>query len=202
MSINLDKGSKIDLRKSITLNETKENDLSKITIGLGWDVRKKTGWFSSSDSDYDLDACALLLENDKLRSNSDIIYYNNKKHNSGKIWSKGDNLTGQGEGDDEQIVAKLDELDSKYNKVVFYATIYQGKSRNQNFSMLENTYIRALNNNDNEITKFAISGNSELKGKCSFIFAEAIRENGTWMFKAIGEGLDTDRVDEVADKYK
>jgi tellurium resistance protein TerD len=205
MSIDLKKGSKIDLKKSTTLNETKENDLSKIAIGLGWDVRKqKSGFFGKSDSgsDYDLDACAILLENNKLHKDTDVVYYGRKKHDSGKIWSEGDNLTGQGSGDDETVIACLESLDKKYNKVVFFATIYQGKSRNQHFSLIENAYIRAINNKGQEIAKYSISGDASLANKCSFVFAEAVRDGDTWMFQTIGEAYDTDKLIEIANMYK
>lgn len=203
--INLSKGSSIDLKKSTAVNESAENDLSKITIGLGWDVRKSSGlgniFKSSSTEDYDLDACALLLENNKLISNNDIVFYGNKRHNSGNIWSCGDNLTGDGDGDDEQIVVNLENLDKKYNKVVFYVSIYQAKARNQNFSMIENAYIRAVNKKDSEIAKFNISGNSNMKSKCSYVFAEAVRNNNSWLFNIIGEAYDTDKYSDIAKLY-
>jgi tellurium resistance protein TerD len=193
MGINLVKGQTIDLRK----NESgTENDISSLTIGLGWDI-------NDNGADYDLDACALLLNKEgKLERDSDIVSYQNKIHSSGHIYSTGDNLTGAGDGDDEQLICKLNSLDEKYDKVVFYATIYQGKSRGQDFSKVSNAFIRAVDNNGKEITKYNISGDSSMKGKRSFIFAEAYRKDGSWKFRALGESFDTDSLNQIAESYK
>lgn len=201
MGINLQKGQTIDLKKNENGND---NNLSKVTIGLGWDIRKSKGIFGSSgSSDYDLDAIAVLLDkNGKLQSSKDVVYYGDKDHTSGKIWLTGDNLTGAGDGDDEQIIVNLNEIDSKYEKIVFFTSIYQGKSRNQEFSMVENAYIRAVDANNNEICKFNISGDSSLKDKRSFIFGEAYRNNGTWKFRALGDAKDTDSFSMVVESYK
>lgn len=205
--INLTKGSSIDLKKSTTLNDSSENDLSKITIGLGWDIRKKSGFASifslSSNEEYDLDACALLLQNDNLTNDKDIVFYGNKKHHSGNIWSCGDNLTGGSNGDDEQIVVNLANLDKKYNKVIFYVSIYKAKSKNQNFSMIKNAYIRAINKKNIEIARFNMSGDSSLKDKCSYVFAQAVRDNDndSWRFDIIGEAYDTDKYSDIAKLY-
>lgn len=199
MSINLIKEQKINLRKPAETNQ--EYDLSNVTIGLGWDIAKVGGIFGSRP-DYDLDACALLLQENKLKDDSDIISYQNPRHSNGKIWSNGDNLTGAGEGDDEQIVCKLDSLESKYNKVVFYASIYQGKSRNQNFGGVENAFIRLVDNNQKEICKFNLSGNAALKEKCSFIFGEVYRTENGWEFNAIAKDETTDNLKDIARMYK
>lgn len=197
MGINLQKGQTIDLRKN---ENGTENNLSQLTIGLGWDI--STGLFGSSSS-WDLDAVAVLLDkNGKIQSNSDIIYYGNKKHSSGNIWSTGDNLTGDGDGDDEQIIVKLDSLDAKYEKVVFFASIYQGESKGQNFSKVKNSFIRAVDANRNEIAKYDMSGDSSLSTKRSFIFGEAYRKDNSWKFRALGESKDTDSLQKVCEAYK
>lgn len=203
MAINLQKGQTIDLRKN---ENGTDNDLNKVTIGLGWDIKKSGGIFGfggSSNSDYDLDAIAVLLDkNGKLQSSKDVVYYGDKNHTSGNIWLTGDNLTGAGDGDDEQIIVNLDKIDQKYEKIVFFTSIYQGRSRNQEFSMVENAYIRAVDGKNKEICKFNISGNSDLKNMCSFIFAEAYRHNGTWKFRALGEAKDTDQFSMIVESYK
>lgn len=203
MGINLVKGQNIDLSKN---ENGSTNDLTKLTIGLGWDIRKSGGFFGmggSSNSNYDLDACALLLNKDgKLTSNDDIVSFSNPRHKSGHIWSNGDNLTGDGDGDDEQITVLLDKVDAKYERIVFYATIYQGQSRGQEFSMVENAFIRAVDNKNNEICKYKMSGDSTLKNKRSFIFGEAYRHNGAWKFRALGEAKDTDSLTMVAEAYR
>lgn len=190
--ITLQKGQTIDLKKEG--NSNGENNLSKLTIGLGWDI--------NGGNNYDLDAVAVLLDkNGKMAKSNDIVFYGDKNHSSGNIHLTGDNLTGEGEGDDEQIIVNLDRLDAKYEKIVFFTSIYQGKSRGQNFGGVKNAYIRAVDGNNREIAKFEMSGNNDLKGKCSYVFGEAYRKDGTWKFRALGEAQDTDSLSEVARVY-
>lgn len=221
MAINLQKGQTIDLRKN---DKGESFDLSLVTIGLGWDVRKKdTGFFSklfgaNDEPEYDLDALAFLLDsNGKVADlgrtvrntnggevslfESDIIFFNSMKHPSGNIWLTGDNRTGAGDGDDEQIIVKLDALDKKYEKIVFIVTIYQGKRREQHFGLLENAYIRAVDAKGKEIAKFNLSGNSSLSGTRAMIFSEAYREGSEWKFKAIGEPRSTDNFVDILKEF-
>lgn len=221
MAINLQKGQTIDLRK----NDKGDNyDLSTVTVGLGWDIRRKKGGFLSGllggdkGDDYDLDAIAFLLDaNGKVANlgrkakmangkeinlyEGDVVYFNSQKHPSGNIWLTGDNRTGAGEGDDEQIIVKLDALDQKYQKILFMVAIYQGKSKNQHFSMVENAYIRAVDGRGKEIARYNLSGDDTLKGMCAMIFAEAYRREGTWKFRALGEPQPTDNFVEILKKY-
>lgn len=221
MAINLLKGQTIDLRK----NEKGENtfDLSQVTMGLGWDVRQKEKgllgkFFGNKDEEeYDLDAIAFLLDaNGKVANlgrtarignrdiglyEGDIIYFNSLKHPSGQIWLTGDNRTGAGEGDDEQIIVKLDSLPERYQKIVFVVSIYQGERNNQHFSMVDNAFIRAVDARGKEITKYSLSGDSSLTGMCSMIFAEAYRKDKDWKFRAIGEPYKTDNFVEILKKY-
>ena len=161
MAINLVKGQTIDLRKSDTGDIY---DLSMVTIGLGWDVRKKSGFLGKflggGEEEYDLDAIAFLLDSNGKVANTgrtaqiggrsvgwyegDVIYFNSMKHPSGNIWLTGDNRTGAGDGDDEQVIVKLDALDQKYQRIVFIVSIYQGKQKHQNFGMVDNAFIRAV----------------------------------------------------------
>jgi tellurium resistance protein TerD len=199
MGINLIKGQNIDLRKGGATNEASivEYDLSNVTIGLGWDVSR------IASGDYDLDAVAVLLDaNGKVRENADVIYYGNKQHRSGKIWSTGDNLTGAGEGDDEQIIVKLEELDQKYEKIVFFASIYRGIDKGQHFGMVENAFIRAVDGFGKEIARYNISANPDTNNKRSLVFCEVYRWKGAWKMKAIGEALDTDSLTTVVERYK
>ncbi len=221
MAINLQKGQTIDLRKS---DKGDSYDLSQVTVGLGWDIRKKKGGFLSSllggdkEEEFDLDAIAFLLDaNGKVVNlgrkakapngreinlyEGDVVYFNSMKHPSGHIWLTGDNRTGAGEGDDEQIIVKLDALDEKYQKILFLVSIYQGKSKNQQFSMVENAFIRAVDAKGKEIAKFNLSGDESLKGMCSMIFAEAYRREGTWKFRALGEPQATDNFVEILKNY-
>lgn len=221
MAINLVKGQTIDLRKS---DKGDTYDLSTVTIGLGWDVRKKqSGFFGGllgggKAEEYDLDAIAFLLDsNDKVanlgrtiqRNNGqtiglyegDVIFFNSMKHPSGHIWLTGDNRTGAGDGDDEQIIVKLDSLDNKYQKILFIVAIYQGRQNNQHFGMVENAFIRAVDNKGKEIVKFSLSGDSTYTGMCSMIFAEVYRKDGTWKFRAIGDPYQYDSFIEILKKY-
>jgi stress response protein SCP2 len=222
MAINLVKGQTIDLRKN---DKGESFDLSKVTIGLGWDIRKKSGSFfdkilggGGNDKEYDLDAVAFLLDaNGKVANlgktvktnngksvglyEGDVIYFNSQRHPSGHIWLTGDNRTGAGEGDDEQIIVKLDSLDAKYQKILFIVSIYQGRLNNQNFSMVENAFIRAVDNKGKEIAKFNLSGDATYNGMCSMVFSEVYRKDGTWKFRALGEPYQTDNFAEILKKY-
>ncbi|MBS1570952.1 MAG: TerD family protein [Bacteroidetes bacterium] len=220
MAINLQKGQTIDLRK----NDRGESfDLSTVTVGLGWDVRQKQSGFlgkifGGKEEEYDLDAIAFLLDsNGKVADlgrtvqaqngrqvglyGGDVIFFNSLKHPSGHIWLTGDNRTGAGDGDDEQIIVKLDSLSEKYQKILFVVSIYQGRQNNQHFGMVENAFIRAVDNRGKEIAKFSLSGDSTYNGVCSMVFAEVYRHNGDWKFRAIGEPHHTDNFIDILKNY-
>jgi tellurium resistance protein TerD len=221
MAINLVKGQTIDLRKN---DQGTDYDLSVVTIGLGWDVRQKsTGFFGKmfggdKEEEYDLDAIAFLLDaNGKVASlgrtvkatngrnvslyEGDVIFFNSMQHPSGHIWLTGDNRTGAGDGDDEQIIVKLEDLGQQYQKIIFVVSIYQGKANNQHFGMVENAFIRAVDKKGSEIAKFSLSGDSTYNGMCSMIFAEAYRRDNSWKFRAIGEPHITDNFVDLLKKY-
>jgi stress response protein SCP2 len=113
----------------------------------------------------------------------------------------GDNLTGEGDGDDEQIIIKLDSLPTKIEKIIFLVSIYQGISKNQQFGKVENAFIRACDKNNKEIAKYTLSNSPELENKHSLIFGETYRNNGGWKFRAIGEPLYTDNFVDILKKY-
>ena len=215
MAISLVKGQTIDLRKN---DKGEEFDLSTVTIGLGWDVKQQSsgGGFlgkifggGQKEAEYDLDAVAMLLDaNGKVANlgrsitrrdgrniglfEGDVIFFNSMKHPSGHIWLTGDNRTGAGDGDDEQIIVKLDSLDQRYQKILFMVTIYQGRRNNQHFGLIDNAFIRAVDKRGKEIAKFNLSGDSTYNGMCSMTFAEIYRKDGTWKFRAIGEPHQSD----------
>jgi len=213
MAINLVKGQTIDLRKN---DKGESYDLSTVTIGLGWDVRQKKTSFlggllgGGKEDEYDLDAIAFLLDgNDKVvnkgnekLAGGDVIFFNSLKHSSGHIWLTGDNRTGAGDGDDEQIIVKLDSLESKYQKILFVVAIYQGKQKNQHFGMVENAFIRAVDKSGKEIVKFSLSGDATYNSMCSMVFAEVYRKEGTWKFRAIGDPYQYDSFIEILKKYQ
>ena len=220
MAINLVKGQTIDLRKN---DKGESFDLSTVTIGLGWDVRKKSGGFfgkllGGKEEEFDLDAIAFLLDkNGKVADlgktvqtndgrnlslyQGDVIFFNSQRHPSGNIWLTGDNRTGAGDGDDEQIIVKLDSLDEKYDKILFIVSIYQGRQRNQHFAGIENAFIRAVDNKGKEIVKFNLSGDASYANMCSLVFAEVYRKDGTWKFRALGDPQPADSFVEVLRNY-
>ena len=189
MSINLEKGQNLFLKDS-------DHDLSKLTIGLGWDTNKSGG------SQFDLDASAILLESSGKPSNKmDLIYFGEKMHFSKKIWSNGDNLTGAGEGDDEQITVKLNEIAPNYEKIIFFVNIYQATSRRQHFGLVENAFIRAVDAKGVEIAKFQLSG-KDYSGKTAMMFAELYRNSGGWKFKALGDARMADSPKPIYESFK
>lgn len=131
----------------------------------------------------------------------DVIFFNSLKHPSGHIWLTGDNRTGAGDGDDEQIIVKLDSLDQKYQRILFVVSIYQGRKNNQHFSMVDNAFIRAVDAKGKEMTKYSLSGDASLNGMCSMVFSELYRHNGDWKFRAIGEPYQTDNFVDILKKY-
>jgi stress response protein SCP2 len=200
MAVSLRKGQGVSLRKA-------DNDLSRITIGLGWDVaEQKRGFlgslFGGKQDDYDLDAIAFLLGADgKLPGREDVVFYNAQRHASGALWLTGDNRTGAGDGDDEQIIVKLDNLPAKYERILFVVSIYEGKSKRQDFGKVANAFIRAVDANNKEMCRFDISGEAALAGHCSLTFAEVVRSGSGWSFNAIGTPHETDRFVEVMRPY-
>ena len=210
MAINLQKGQTINLEKDLY-------DLSSVTIGLGWDVKEqKKGIFSSlfggekKEADYDLDAIAFLLDANGMVANrgdqklvgGDVIFFNNLRHSSGNIWHTGDNLTGEGEGDDEQIIVKLSRLDACYDKIVILVSIYRGNERGQDFGQVENAFIRAVDARGQEMLRYDLSSEEKYDGMCSMIFGEFYRRNGGWKFRAIGTPYQTDSfVDILRERY-
>jgi tellurium resistance protein TerD len=172
--INLEKGQKIEL--------TKENpNLKKLLVGLGWDVNQGSG------AAFDLDASALLLDaSGKIAKREKVVYYGHLQ--APGVKHTGDNLTGEGDGDDEQLLVDLSAIDSNVDKIVFTVTIYQAGSRHQNFGMVKNAFIRIANNETNEeVCKYDLG--EDYSTEKSVIVAELYRHNGEWKFGALGNGF-------------
>jgi tellurium resistance protein TerD len=184
MAISLTKGQSIVLNKS-------EYDLSRLTMALGWDVAKvKRGIFGSSGADFDLDSYALLLgENGKKE---EVIYYGNLKSNDKTVVHSGDNLTGAGDGDDEQILVKLNSLSPKYHKIILGVNIYNGQQRRQHFGLVENAFVRAVDAAGKEIARYRLSNDPSYEGKLNMLMGEVYRESDEWKFKALGNALAED----------
>ncbi len=177
MAISLKKGQKVDLTKT-------NPGLSKILIGLGWDTNKYDG-----GSAFDLDAAAFLLgEDGKVKSEADFIFYGNLKHASEAVEHLGDNLTGDGEGDDEQIKIDLAKVPADIAKIDFTVTIYDADKRNQNFGQVSNAFIRIVDEaNNTELIRYDLGEDFSIE--TAVVVAELYRHNGEWKFNAIGSGF-------------
>lgn len=188
MSISLVKGQKINLSKEV-------QGLSKVIVGLGWDAAKR-GFFSRA---IDLDASAIVLgDKDQYL---DTIYYGKRNYVDGVINHHGDNLTGEGEGDDEQITVNLQAMPDKVKKIVFVVNIYDCVSRNQDFGMIKNAFIRLVDTSTNkEICKYNLTEN--YAGKTAMIFAEVYKRDGEWKFNAVGQGSSATSITKLANMYR
>ncbi|MBP0027382.1 TerD family protein [Roseofilum reptotaenium CS-1145] len=177
-SISLQKGQRISLDKVAP-------NLQAVFVGLGWDVKATdTGY------DFDLDACAFLLgENEKLISDKHFIFYNNKvspdTHKS--IEHMGDNLTGEGEGDDEVIIVNLQKVPPEVHRIVFTVTIHEAEKRKQNFGQVENAYVRLVDvSTKNELLRYPLAEDYSIE--TALIMAELYRRDGQWRMNAVGSG--------------
>lgn len=197
MSINLQKGQRISLKKEAP-------SLSRLMCGLGWDVADQSSGLRGmvQSADFDLDASVLCLnENDKLQGNSNVVYFGNLRHQSGAITHLGDNLTGEGEGDDEQILVDLPDVPSDISKLLFVVNIYNAVKRKQDFSQVENAFVRLVDlSNNKEIARYTLSG-SDYQGKTSMVLAEVYRHNDEWKMAAIGEGSELNSLQEMVNHY-
>lgn len=177
MPINLTKGQKVDLTKG-------KPSLKKIMVGLGWDVND-----FDSGADFDLDASAFILgANGKCRTERDFVFYGNLEHPSGAVKHMGDNLTGEGEGDDEQILVDLNKVSADTEKIAFTATIYDADKRRQNFGQVSNAFIRIVDeSNDEELIRYDLGEDFSIE--TAVVVGELYKHNGEWKFNAIGSGF-------------
>ena len=177
MAISLQKGQKVDLTKT-------SPGLTKLIIGLGWDTNKYDGGF-----DYDLDAAAFLLsENGKVTSEKDFIFYGNLSHSSGAVTHVGDSLTGEGDGDDEQIKVDLSLVPENIHKIDFTVTIYEYEARRQNFGQVSNAFIRIVDQDKNEeLIRYDLGEDFSIE--TAVVIAELYRNGAEWKFNAIGSGF-------------
>ncbi len=177
MSVSLVKGGNVSLTKEVP-------GLESVVVGLGWDVRATDG------EAFDLDAsCFLLNSEGKVRSDADFIFYNNKASACGAVQHLGDNLTGEGDGDDEKVVVKLAVMPADVAKLAFAVTIHEAEQRRQNFGMVSNAFIRVVNaKGGTEIARFDLS--EDASTNTSLIFGELYRHNNEWKFRAVGQGFD------------
>jgi len=177
MAISLKKGQKVDLTKT-------NPGLKNILIGLGWDTNKYDG-----GKDFDLDSSVFLLgANGKVASDDDFVFYGNLKHKSGAVEHLGDNLTGAGEGDDEQIKIDLTKVPADVEKIDFTVTIYEAEERKQNFGQVENAFIRVMDaTNNKELIRYDLGEDFSIE--TAVVIGELYRNKGEWKFNAIGSGF-------------
>ena len=176
MGVSLQKGGNVSLEKVAP-------GMTKCLIGLGWDTRTTDG------ADFDLDAlCFIVGSDEKVRNDSDFIFYNNLKSPCGSVEHLGDNLTGEGEGDDEAIKVDLNAVPVDATKIILSITIHEAETRNQNFGQVSNAFIRIMSQDDNvEVARYDLS--EDYSTETALIFGELYRHNNEWKFKAIGQGF-------------
>lgn len=176
MSISLAKGQKIDLTKG-------NPALSKVVVGLGWDTNKYSG-----SADFDLDASVFLLRaGDKAAGPDDFIFYGNLRGGNGSIIHTGDNLTGEGDGDDEQIKIDLKNVPADIQKIAITVTIHEAESRGQNFGQVSNAFVRIVDEvTGREVLRYDLG--EDFSVQTAVVFGELYRHNGEWKFAAVGAG--------------
>ncbi|WP_312472980.1 TerD family protein [Neobacillus sp.] len=202
MAINLQKGQRVDLTKS-------NPGLSKVLVGLGWDPVQTSsggGLFGSlfgggSAPNVDCDASVIMLDaNDRLQNNKDVIYFGNLRSNDGSVQHTGDNLTGDGDGDDEQIIVDLSKVPSRIQKLVFVVNIYDCVKRKQHFGMIQNAFIRVVNpGNHQELIHYNLSDN--YSGLTCLVAGELYRHGNEWKFGAVGTGTTAGSLSEIVRTY-
>ncbi|MGK5554361.1 TerD family protein [Actinomadura kijaniata] len=175
MGVSLAKGGNVSLTKAAP-------NLTAVSVGLGWDVRATTG------ADFDLDASALMLGGGgKVLSDQHFVFFNNLKSPDGSVEHTGDNLTGEGEGDDEVINVDLTRVPPECDRIVFPVSIYDAESRAQNFGQVRNAFIRIVNRaDDNELARFDLT--EDASTETAMVFGELYRHGGEWKFRAVGQG--------------
>ncbi|MDQ3059838.1 MAG: TerD family protein [Pseudomonadota bacterium] len=175
MAISLQKGGNVNLSKT-------DPNLKQVLLGLGWDAR------SSDGVDFDLDASIFMVtESGRVRSDNDFIFYGQLRSYCGSVEHTGDNRTGAGDGDDEAIKIKLDQVPTEITRLVVAVTIHEAQARKQNFGMVHDAFIRLVNSETNvELTRFDLS--EDYSTETAMVFGEVYRYGGEWKFKAVGQG--------------
>lgn len=177
MPINLTKGQKVDLTKG-------NPGLKKLMVGLGWDVNA-----FDSGADFDLDASAFMLgDNGRCPTEKEFIFYGNLVHESESVKHMGDNLTGEGEGDDEQIFVDLSKIPANISRIAFTVTIYESEERRQNFGQVSNSFIRIVDEDSGqELIHYDLGEDFSIE--TAVVVGEIYKHNGEWKFNAIGSGF-------------
>ncbi len=175
MTVSLSKGSNVSLTKEAP-------GLTAVSIGLGWDARTTTG------TDFDLDASAIMVDSSgQVLSDGHFIFFNNKTSPDGSVEHAGDNLTGEGDGDDETIKVNLAKVPTEVDRIVFPVSVYDGAARSQGFGQVRNAFIRVINDADGaEITRYDLS--EDASTETAMLFGELYRNGPEWKFRAVGQG--------------
>ena len=175
MSVSLTKGGNVSLSKQAP-------GLTAVIVGLGWDPRTTTG------AEFDLDASAIMLDTSgRVLSDGHFVFFNNLTSPDGSVEHMGDNLTGAGEGDDEQIKVSLTSVPAEVGKIVFPVSIYEADQRQLNFGQVRNAFIRIVNQADNtEIARYDLT--EDASTETAMVFGEIYRNVGEWKFRAVGQG--------------
>ena len=178
MGVSLSKGGNVSLTKEAP-------GLTAVLVGLGWDARTTSG------QDFDLDASALMIgTSGKILSDSHFVFFNNLTSPDGSVEHTGDNLTGEGEGDDEAIKVNLEAVPAEVEKIVITVSIYDAEARQQSFGQVRNAFIRVVNQaDDREITRYDLS--EDASTETAMIFGELYRNQSEWKFRAVGQGYST-----------
>ncbi|KAF6570258.1 TerD family protein [Paenibacillus sp. FSL M8-0228] len=177
MTISLSKGQRIDLTKT-------NPGLTRVVVGLGWDTNKYSG-----GADFDLDASAFLLyEDGKAKAADDFVFYNNPTGGAGSITHTGDNRTGEGDGDDEQIIVDFSKIPANIHRIGITVTIYDYEARAQNFGQVSNAFVRVVDAaTDREVLRYDLG--EDFSTETAVVFCEFYRQNADWKFQAIGSGF-------------
>ncbi|MBK5930646.1 TerD family protein [Halochromatium salexigens] len=177
MAISLQKGGNVSLTKT-------DPGLTNVLVGLGWDARSTDG------ADFDLDASVFIVgDDDKVLSDAHFVFYNQKTSPDGAVEHSGDNLTGEGEGDDETVSINLPGVSAEAKRIVFAVTIHEAESRKQNFGMVRNAFMRVLNKDSNtELARYDLS--EDYSTETAMIFGDIYRHGEEWKFKAVGQGFE------------
>lgn len=175
MGVSLSKGGNVSLTKEAP-------GLTAVTVGLGWDARSTTG------TDFDLDASAIMAgASGKVLSDGHFVFFNNLKSVDGSVEHTGDNLTGEGDGDDEQISVNLAAVPPEVDKIVFPVSIYDAAARSQSFGQVRNAFIRVINQaGGTEIARYDLS--EDASTETAMVFGELYRNGAEWKFRAVGQG--------------
>ncbi len=194
MSVSLKKGQKISLSKESA-------GLSKLVIGLGWDeVQQKRSFFAAKPASVDCDASVIMLQNGRFVHKDDLVYFGNLKHKTGTVQHLGDNLTGHGDGDDEQILLDLSAIPAQYDRIMIVVNIYQPVERKQHFGLIQNAFCRLIDGkNNNEICKYNLT--EDYSGMTAMIFGEVYRHDGEWKFNAMGQGTKDTSLGQLAERW-